>query len=366
VRAAAILLIIGLAFEVTTRVEDWIRFRTPFLSPYRSQMDLFERDDDGIRGRPGARFGKWIMNNLGTRGPEVSVPKPAHVIRVAALGASETFGLYESPDREFPRQLEGLLQRSVAVENCPPVVRRFEVINAAIPGMSLPTVTEDVSRRIRRFDADIVVYYPSPAQYLELELPQPSAPGDQVMVKCLPVASPLYPRLIRRVVDQVKLLVPSWLDRWGRQWAVASEVRKHPASWRFETLPADRLAAYERDLRRLVEAIRAIGAEPVLATHANAFDPAKRVDRQRLAAWESFYPRASGSTILQFDAAAREVTRRVADDLRVTLAETARTLDGQTDKFADFAHFTDEGAAIVASELAPAVLATLCPGQRTN
>jgi hypothetical protein len=180
------------------------------------------------------------------------------------------------------------------------------------------------------------------------------------MATHLPATSALYPRLVRRVVDQVKLLLPSWLEQWMRQQAGASEVRKRPASWRFDSAPADRLAAYERDLRRLVQAIRAIGAKPILATHANAFDPAKPIDQRRLAAWEYFYPRAPGSTILQFDAAAGDVTRRVARDLDVPLADTARILNGRADKFADFAHFTDEGAAMVASEIGTAVLAALC------
>lgn len=112
------------AFEVAARVEDLLRYGTPLLSPYRSQSDLAMRDALGMHGRPGARFQKWILNNLGTRGPDAPPTPAAGVRRVVTVGASETFGLYESPGHEFPRQLADSLGAG------------YDVLNAAMPGMS--------------------------------------------------------------------------------------------------------------------------------------------------------------------------------------------------------------------------------------
>ena len=39
-------LLIG-TLELAVRVQDWIRYRTPILSPYRSEEDLVIRDTDG-------------------------------------------------------------------------------------------------------------------------------------------------------------------------------------------------------------------------------------------------------------------------------------------------------------------------------
>src|SRR5688572_1791295 len=102
-------LVFVVVLEMTARAEDWVRYRTPFLSRLREQGELMVRDRVGAHGRPNARYMKWAMNSLGMRGPEVPIAKAPGTIRVATVGASETFGLYESPDREFPRQLEDSL-----------------------------------------------------------------------------------------------------------------------------------------------------------------------------------------------------------------------------------------------------------------
>ena len=74
-RRAALVVVLagvfGLVFELTARVEDLIRYGTPIFSPFTSQMDLIVRDEHGARGRPNGRFQKWVLNDIGTRGPNV-------------------------------------------------------------------------------------------------------------------------------------------------------------------------------------------------------------------------------------------------------------------------------------------------------
>ena len=105
--------------------------------------------------------------------------------------------------------------------------------------------------------------------------------------------------------------------------------------------------------------MRSIGAEPVLATHANLFVGGAVSDSSLLAAWQRFYPRPEGQVILAFDSAGAEVTKRVAADSGVALADVRAALSGCPACFADYAHFTDEGAARVAGSVAGAVEAAL-------
>src|SRR5580704_16764560 len=103
------------------------------------------------------------------RGPDIPLAKPPGTLRVVTAGASETFGLYESPDREFPRQLEDTLRARLCGD---PV----EVLNAAIFGMSLPTLEQDLRLRVRPLDPDVVVLYPTPVQYLNDAMPMSATP----------------------------------------------------------------------------------------------------------------------------------------------------------------------------------------------
>jgi len=353
---AACALVAALAFEVTCRVEDWVMYRTPVDSPFRSIDDLTIRDSDGVHGRPNARFQRWVMNNLGTRGPDAAVVPAARTVRVITVGASETFGLRESPNREYPRQLEDSLNARVHQSACPSSSKRFEVLNAAFAGMSLPTIDQDVRNRLARLRPAIVAAYPSPVGYLVDVLTGPARPDSNP--GRLGLSNALRPRARDRLRDAFKSMLPEFIKTRLREREIKGVVASHDASWRFTSVPNQRLTAFELDLRRLVGTIRSIGAEPVLATHANAFVGRPMVDADVMTAWQKFLPRATAPTILAFDSLARDVTLRVANDSSVAVVDaTTRLAAEPPSAFADAVHFTDFGAAVMASTLTDGVLA---------
>ncbi len=364
-RLATLMLLFAFSLEITTRIEEWVRFRTPLLTRYRSQLDLIVRDEQGAHGRPNARFRKWEINNLGLRGPQLSSAKAPGVYRIATLGASETFGLYESPHHEFPRQLEDILNRAVRNGGlCGSIIRQVEVLNAALPGMSMPTSVQDLSGRLKQYGLDIVVYYPSPPQYLGNEGPQSALPDWFGAEGELSWSRDLEPRVLARLHTQIKRLPPDAARRWLRQRERTARVRTYPSGWLFETIPLDRLDAFESDLRRLVGTTRALGASPVLVTHANAFHTARPLHPDYLHALEKYFPRATGSTILGFDSAAAEVTRTVAADSGAILVDGRDVLSHPRKAlFADFDHFTDRGAGVLAEAIAERLREALRPKQ---
>ena len=365
-RILALVAFLGLfavVFEITARVEDLVRFGTPIFSPYTDQTDLILQDEFGARGRPNARFQKWVLNSIGTRGPEVAPTKAPGVVRVVTAGASETFGLYETPSREYPRQLEDSLSVSLTRLSCVPAQRpqRAEVVNAALPGMSLPTVSLDVKHRIASLRPDFIVYYPTPAQYLD-ELPPGAVARGVPTTEVPPLTRALYPRSWARLRSQLKAMLPSVAQTWVRQREVKTILRSRPAGWQFTSVPNDRVELFDQDLRRMVGTIRATGAVPILATNSNAFLGADPSGVEVLYAWERFTPRATGQVILAFDSVSREIVRQVGRDSAVAVAEVDKAVRGRA-AFADFLHFTDAGAAAVARVLTEAIVGEL---QRTS
>lgn len=356
-RWAGLTVVFLVVLEVTCRLEDWVRFGTPFFTAINSQSDLLVQDHEGIHGRPNARFQKWVMNGLGTRGPPAALAKAPGSVRVVVVGASESFGLSESPGMEYPRQLEDTLNRWLADRCRATGVQRFEVLNAALPGMSLPTIEQDVRNRIRRFGADVILLYPTPAQYLVLEPPRPARADSAPEQRGLSLTRALYPRIVARVRTEVKTVAPEFVLTWLRRRETNAYVRDQPSGWRFTSPPSDRLAQYDGDLHAFIRTVDSLGARPVIATHGNIFMRPGGRDPQLLAAWEKFYPRATGRTIVAFDSAARELTLKAADDSEAIVVDLAPKLAAtRTLPFSDFVHFTDSGAAVVASTLAPAVL----------
>lgn len=362
-RGLVLLLVALLAMEGAARMEDRVRYGTPWFSPYRDQSELLVRQADGMHARPGARFQKWGINSLGFRGPEAPAQAAPGTLRVVTTGASETFGLYEAEGKEYPRQLQDSLEARLPELGC----KRVEVLNAAMPGMSLPTVTQDVTLRLHRFAPQVVVYYPTPAQYLDDLPPKAAQPDSSGGPPSAIWKDAFLPRMSGRLREQAKGLIPDRVQDYLRVRLVAQEVSTREAGWRFDEVPADRLRAFEADLRRLVGAVRMIGAEPVLATHANAFRSARELDPVLLHKWERFYPRAPGRIIVAFDEAAAIVTIRVAEDSAVALADLHSTIE--PGGFADYAHFDERGAASVAAALSESIVALAqrenlptCPG----
>lgn len=343
-----------LAFEATVRLEDWIRYRTPVLADARSQADLLTADSLGVRGRPHGRFRQWALDSLGFRGPEIARIPPPGTIRVMTLGASETFGLLESPGREFPRQLQDSLNAQRGRSGTGP---RFEVVNAALPGMYLPTAIRSVQRYLAGLAPDAILFYPTPHQYLDLDVPRagtgvPGIAGAAIWYR------PFLPRSVGRVRDAVKQLLPTPISNALRRREIDGVIRRHPPGWEFTSVPPDRIAALEADLRALVGAVRQAGAVPVLATHANRFQGDTRPpDEQLLLMWRRYAPRASAATILAFEAAANAAIRRVAADSLVPLVpvDSAFAANPSPENFGDYIHFTDRGAAIVAAVAAPVI-----------
>ena len=352
-------LVAALAFEVTARVEDWVMYRTPLDSPYQSIEDLTIRDADGMHGRSNARFQRWIMNGLGTRGSEAAVAPAPGTIRVITVGASETFGMRESPNKEYPQQLADSLNARLRRDVCHAPNTRFEVLNAGFAGMSLPTIQQDVRNRLARLHPSIITVYPSPVGYLLDAVPVAARPDSSGRGRSPTLRQALRPRARDRVREQLKLMLPEAIKSRLRRSQIDAVVAAHGQGWRFRSAPADRLSAFEVDLRKVVGAIRSIGATPVLVTHASAFAGRSVIDDDLMTAWEKLLPRATRGTILQFDSLSRATTLRVAADSGIVAVDAvARLSVAPPSAFADAVHFTDLGAAIVAGALADGVLAS--------
>ena len=364
----ALVVVFAGVFELTCRVEDWVMYRMPIGSPFRSVEDLIVRDADGMHGRPNAQFEKWVMNGLGTRGPAATVLPSPGTVRIITVGASETFGLKESPNQEYPRQLEESLtvrrDRLRCSDSSTIPTARFEVLNAAFAGMSVPTIDQDVRNRLRRFRPAMVVAYPSPLAYLYDSLPVAAQPDSTSRSTPLGAGRGLYPRSLDRVREQLKQMLPEFVKSRLRQRQTDRVTRRHEPGWQFTAAPAERLAAFDLDLRHLVGTIRSVGATPVLVSHGNAFFARKTLDRDKLIAWQKVFPRATGRTLISFDSLSRLITIKVGADSNVTVVDAAARLGAAPESaFADAVHFTDLGASTMASLIGDGVFSAL---QRTD
>jgi hypothetical protein len=356
--------VFGIVAEAVCRIEERIAFSVPLMSRVGTG-DLVLIDTSGARGRPNGRYSKWQLNSLGFRGPEVPPTVGPKELRVFMSGASETFGLYETPHHEYPRQLEDSLRAVMATACAAGGPEQARVVNGSLPGMSLPSMVVSMHRDLPVVQPRVVVLYPSPAFYLDVR--PPAAPRATSADTTLPFRNALEPRLLTRLRNQFKELAPAPVMTALRQRSVDRRRRQEAPGWVFDSVPPERLVAYERDLREAIGAARAggKGAAVLLMEHVNVTMAPGFADRAVLVAWERQFPNVTGETLRRFHALANEIAERVASDSAVQWVNTRSALEGRwRESFADFVHFTDEGSARVAGVLARAVVraSSLCLG----
>ncbi len=325
--------------ELAARIDDRLTYGAPIVGGY--DMDqMFQVTARGLRGVPNASYVKWGLNAAGFRGPPVR--PAAGQTRVVAYGASETFGIYESPDHEYPRMLERDLNAAAGAD-------RFEVINAGMPGMRVGsgiTYLQDIGRELA---PKVVVIYPTPTHYVGVTRPYCGRPPSVP-----PQETGFTPRILGKIKDRVKAALPPNSMTLLRKAGIALATRGGHV---IESVDPRSLDALDADLRCAIRAARELGAKPILVTHANRFAHAPRDDDDYwLTGWRLQYPEVEQQVLLQLEASANDRIRAVARAERVDLVDASAQLSGVPGNFADHAHFTDAGAARMGAILAPAVL----------
>jgi len=330
VRALGCVVIVAVVWEVCARLDDRITQGAPLLQPYNLNV-LYTNDALGIRGKPNGRYLKWTLNSLGYRGPELVSGR----VRIVCLGSSETFGAYEDAGDEYPRQLERELNGRRKGSS-------IDVVNAAYPGLTIPTMVRRLPELVDRVRPSIAIIYPSLTGYIYA-----SAPGG--VVKTVAV-SRLEARIAEKIRTVMVAAIPDAMQTWIKERMIA-----HAAdpSGVMERLPEGHVDRFRGDLNELLDAVLADGAQPVLVTHATRFGSHVMPDeRYMLVAWRKFYPFLAEEGFLDMEARLNEVIRQIAAERRLTLVDAARRMPTGKRYFGDFVHFTNEGAAILARMVA--------------
>jgi len=335
-----------LVLEICARFEDWWTWNASFGDNY-SHENLFITDSLGRRGKPYGQFQKWKLNGYGFRGSEITLKKPTGKIRVIICGASETFGLYESKGKEFPAQMQQNLNSKTN--------QRFQIINAAAVGMTLPTNTHLYKKYLKYFKPDIIILYPSLAFYLDIRPPSirvrnqsSPAPNDKPEL-----------RIKNKTRRQLKRFIPQKWQTYIRQLQIKRALLTHPSDWVWDTIPNERSKLFHEHLREFITSVTKDGVKVIIATHANRFG--KKItdkDFDYLIAWRKFYPRASERCLLTLKPICNRIIRETSFELKFHFIDIDSLLSTDEQCFADFSHFTDRGASLVAEAMTEMILKT--------
>jgi hypothetical protein len=333
--------IVVAVWEAAARIEDWWTHDAPLLGRYDATL-LSAFDEFGVHGRPHAKYLKWQLNSLGYRGPELRAGSD----RLLVIGASETFGLYESFGHEYPRLLEQELRSR-------PGSGRIEVVNAGFVGQGLPAITRRIERIANTVRPRWALLYPSVANYISP--PPPFRPG----IPPPPPPSNWQIRCLNRIETLSRRTLPSALQTVMRQAVIWKDSRGLTV---MERVPEARVELLDRDMTDMIRRLRQFDIQPVVVTHATRFGPGLTTeDREMLIAWRKFFPELREKGFLDMENRMNQRLRELAKREDLPLIDAAVEMPSGPKMFADFVHFTDAGAqqmaALLARQLQPMLAA---------
>lgn len=320
-----ILFVTGFVFaagEVVLRIVQMARFGTP--TTVQESANFANDPVTGLRlPIPGSTHGNIHYNSLGFRGPELKVPKPHGVLRIAYLGSSTTLDPYSSDAESWPAGATELLRQ--AVGTC-----EIDYVNAGVAGFATDRMLRYFEGRVRQTEPDVVVVLPSDINF---DL-------DRYMV--------------RHGLHNGVHYQPSWLARhsvlWSKVEMNATIIRRQRLARRSnarERIPAGEIVpAFDRRLRALVSVIRANGGQPVLLeTSGQVRRGQSKSDQVAAAATDLFYmPYLTIEELLDLRDEYNRVIRRVGSDLQVPVVAARLTVPGDKEHYRDSTHYTPVGS----------------------
>ncbi len=334
----------GLVFivllELIARAEDTLRYEAPFTGHYHLEGIRTFDERGTFRCAPNARYKHFILGDHGFRVTPLVEDASQTMVW---LGASEAFGLYETPGEDVANQLE----RSFVADN-----KSINVVNASCFGLNLTRLQRVVEDPVTALKPDMLVLYPTPHFYLDVIEVKPDEPKPRANEGAGSRGGDGFvSRLATKSKDVLKTFLPAALQDAVREYQTSRARGDSSAQDMWAQPPADRLALFESHMRELIVAAKATNARVAVATHANAFHKQSEMNTSMLQAWQKFYPRAKDKVLIDFDARANQIVRKLASELGVDVVDIAERVAGDPQDFADFSHFTDTGATKVAAAL---------------
>jgi len=207
-------------------------------------------------------------NELGYRGPEIAIPKPAGAYRIVSMGGSTTYSTGTTAEESYPAFLQSILRDDYGYSN-------VEVINAGMNGYTSWEILSSFAFRVLELEPDMLIYYGAVNDLVVRERnsvdcyrglnPQRGLNGYRGLFaeRNAPLpASTLY-RLIAIQLQWLKN--PLALDSSFEPTRVQCE--PDPGGMTLEKrLIANTPIYYERNIRNLMTLARAYGAQPVLSS----------------------------------------------------------------------------------------------------
>jgi lysophospholipase L1-like esterase len=312
---------------------------------------LVEEDSEGVHHNiPNAKYRKWEINSLGFREKEFNLEKKEGQLRIICLGASETFGAFES--KNWPSQLGEMLKDPFP---------RVEVINASVVGSNLKKKKDYVEKYVLPLKPDLMIifqgfmisgfniYRKDSTRGVERK-PWVNKIKEKNPIKVTLANS----RVLPTFEETLKGCLPKWLFTPLHTWMLRGKIRKKEKKYLIDKKPVDEVPEnnildFERDLKSFVLYLKEKNIVPVLSTYPALITPFnKDTHKNLLLANRRFMIELSEEGVIDAPIKFNQAIKRISEELHLTLIDNYNLIPKTLEYFSDNFHYTDKGAEFIA------------------
>jgi hypothetical protein len=351
------------SIEICARIDDALRYGAPFWKSYSAEC-LKSNDNKGIPCNvPNARFQKWHNNSFGFRGPEILAAKTPGTLRVVCLGASESYGLYESPGKEWPAQLLELLPSA-----------KYQVINVSVVGLGFRSYEPYLKKYVLPLEPDVIVCFVNPLFYATSfertgenkassvksanrteKKPTIALTGMIISnVRCLPKIKQTFKKALQNSFP--KELQHYQIRSLQKEVATAEALRLKGRKPK-DIVPDASVRSFKNDLSKFVSFLESRHVKVLLSTYPSL------ISRENLSAYPDifldnrrFFVEFSMPGMVDVLEKSNSVVRAVALERGIMFVDCRALVPKTNEYFGDNVHYTDRGARTIAEGIAARLL----------
>jgi hypothetical protein len=342
--------------EVCARIDDKIRYGAPFFGYYSSEL-LRSIDSEEINYNvPNSQFEKWKINRLGFRGHDISLVKSRGTIRIICMGTSETFGLYEDPEKEWPNKLKDLL------DEC----QRFQVINVSVVGLTLKKYHSYIEKYVLKLEPDMIILFIAPFSYgvgvkkfIERQTPpRKNVNNSERGWKSLLTGGTPTLRILPKFVQVVHKIVPKKVMKWYKRVKLIKKLRsleyaRLDGNKPLDMVSKESLDTFRTDLEELIQFLHQRNIEVIMTSYPVLISTENMQDHLDIfLGFRSYYVELSLLGIIDASVKFNSVIKEVSIKHGVPFIDNNGAIPKNTRYFADNVHYTNEGAKLVATNFA--------------
>ena len=280
---------------------------------------------------PNKQFGAVRINSLGFRGPEIPLPKPDSVIRIAFLGASTTYcAEVLSNDMVWTHLVtEQLKQRWPSLQ--------FDYVSGGVPGYGVNHSLQNLKYKIAPLKPDIIVIYHTTNDLSSntFELAKKKGLVEQQTEQGMLWLSK-YSLLSYLVEKNLRLII--------------SQKKAFDQSRKLEFETQEITEPFRNDLNVLVQESKKVSPIVAIATFSVRLrENQSKKDKIEAAVTSLYYmPYMTIDGLIRGYKSYNDVIRSVAHQQNIILIDNNTMIPGDGTHFNDSVHFKDRGSALMA------------------